>query len=156
MAQNIHYHSKREGKWHSGEKLTSKTETWQTQLWWVFLCISQSLELWWHQHTFLSWFHSVLLSTVILWLWYLQQNPASLTQLHTMASLGLHIKTPVPNLWLSQLSLPDRKIQPLYSCILHDSKSRTTWLTLIGLENLAHSLNYTSISFDLLMLSFVE
>lgn len=82
------------------------------------------------KYTFLELvpFHVQLSSKDILWLWHLQ-NPevsntiqASLTQLQTTASSGLHIRTPLPNTWLPWLSLFREEDSTLYSCILHDSK----------------------------------
>lgn len=92
----------------------------------------------------------VQFSTDILWLWHLQ----NLTQ-HRIHSHSYKQES----LWTS-VTLTQRKTpQSLYSCTLHDSKSRTVWCCCQILFDWVGEpdslLELICISFDLLKLSFV-
>ena len=134
----IHFHSKRERMGCEETLDQSKTKNQLDKLQalhlhvWCQSTLQISFQLYWLQHTslFLQLFSEGMPQP-----WHLQHcgifkaTQTSLSQCHTMASLGFHTGTPLPHIWSQQLSLVTEGDSVTPSSIL-DSKSRIKWLKL--------------------------
>ena len=142
MAQNIHYHYKRGNGGGSMRKSCTKTKPWPGQtLNSIVPCLmSKDLDgsafsalltethfclLGWFHPLSASWSDIFFLALPSLTSLGLRCNSEFIPIASTVATPGLHARTPFPYTW------PKRKIpQPLYTCIIHDSKARTSGLML--------------------------
>lgn len=91
----------------------------------------------------LGWYlHPHLSLAGVSWLWELTEIQASLSQLLTMASQGLHAEATLANTWHQWLSTTTEAMipWPLYQCFLYDSKIRNVnniakFCCLLGMES---------------------
>lgn len=164
MAWNIHYHSKREKGWHSGEIVTSKTETWQIQPKSLDGCFFASPNPWsFGDLNTTLWAGSILCCSQQLsygsGISNILGSPTKSSFTNSASHNGL-FGPPYKDSYAKPLPFPafltrQEDLKPFTPASFMTLNPEPLGC-LIGLGNLAHSLNYTCISFGLLMLSFIE